>query len=103
MGNELDPKYIIHRNFINFPNVFKLRNDGVDKKILDSRYCMIQQDLERVAKEAGAIIIKPMDFLCKDNKCESLDTQGNAIYKDDCHLCATFSRKHAAFIDQTVR
>ena len=101
-GKELDPKYIVQRRLEYFPNMFKLRDGGIDRASLVNSYGLIQADLTRVVSQAGAIVIKPIDYLCNE-RCDSLDASGTPIYKDDAHLRPTFVRKHANFIDQAVR
>jgi peptidoglycan/LPS O-acetylase OafA/YrhL len=101
-GKELDPKYIVYRQIEHFPNIFKIRDGGIDRESFANRYGMIQLDLIRLADQAGAVLINPIDYLCNE-RCDSLDKSGAPIYKDSTHLRPTFVRKHANFIDQTVR
>jgi peptidoglycan/LPS O-acetylase OafA/YrhL len=101
-GNELDPKYIVQRRLKYFPNMFEIRDGGVDIDFLSKKYGSIQSDLAHIASRAGAIVIRPTDYLCS-KRCESLDATGSPIYKDGAHLRPTFVRTHASFIDQTVR
>jgi peptidoglycan/LPS O-acetylase OafA/YrhL len=101
-GNELDPKYIAQRRLKHFPNVFQVRDGGIDSASLAIKYGAIQSDLARIASEAGATVIKPIDYLCNE-RCDSLDASGSPIYKDGAHLRPTFVRTHATFIDKTVR
>lgn len=100
-AKELAPQYMIYRETKNFPNIFSLREGGVDKSILDEKYGRLQNDLMRAAKNAGAIVINPMDYLCAA-KCHALDASGAPIYMDGAHLRAEFVRTQATFIDQTV-
>lgn len=101
-GDELDPKYTAQRRIEYFPNMFKIRDGGIDTASLANRYGLIQSDLTRIASQAGAMVIKPIDYLCNE-RCDSLDASGTPIYKDGYHLRPTFVRAHAKFIDQTVR
>lgn len=101
-GNELDPKYIVQRRLEYFPNMFRLRDGGIDSASLANKYGLIQSDLTHAASQAAAMVIKPIDYLCNE-RCNSLDASGAPIYKDGAHLRPTFVRKHANFIDQTVR
>lgn len=101
-GNELDPKYIVQRRLEYFPNIFQVRDGGIDSASLAIKYGSIQSDLTSIASQAGATVIKPIDYLCNE-RCDSLDASGAPIYKDGYHLRPTFVRTHATFIDQTVR
>lgn len=101
-GQELDPKYVVQRRIENFPNILEVRDGGIDSASLATKYGLIQSDLARIASQAGATVIKPMDYLCGE-RCDSLDATGAPMYRDGYHLRPTFVRKHATFIDQTVR
>lgn len=101
-GKEFDPKYIVQRRLEHFPKIFKVRNGGIDRTFLANKYGLIQSDLRRVAIQAGAVVIAPMDYLCSKERCDSLDSSGSPIYKDGAHLRPTFVRTNADFIDQTV-
>ncbi|UVJ42786.1 acyltransferase [Pseudomonas sp. LS1212] len=101
-GEALDPKFIAQRRLENFPSVFQMRDGGVDTSVLVAKYGMIQTDLARVAVDAGARVIDPIEFLC-DARCDSLDAEGEPMYKDAFHLRPTFVRQHATFVDQTVQ
>ena len=102
IGREVDPKYIAQRDVLAFPDVFKLRSGGISKTDLDKKYGKIRGDLKRVGLESGAIVIDPMDHLCSD-RCESLDENGNPIYKDVSHLRPSFVREKVEFLDQTIQ
>ncbi|NOT67679.1 MAG: acyltransferase [Methylophilaceae bacterium] len=99
---EMDPKYMASRELKNFPNFLKLRDGGVSMKKITDKYGLIQNDLQRVAEEAGAIVINPLVFVCKSNTCPSLDSNGEPIYKDSAHLRPYYVRNKASFIDITV-
>lgn len=101
-GLELDPKYVVQRRIEDFPHIFRIRAGGVDRASIDSRYGVVQSDLARFAREAGATVINPIDHLC-GKRCESLDATGSPMYKDGAHLRPTFVRRHADFMDQTVQ
>lgn len=101
VGKEIDPKYVAQRDISAFPDVFKLRAGGIDKTELERKFGKIRIDLKKVGFEAGAIVIDPVDYLCTD-RCESLDDQGNPIYKDVSHLRPSFVRDRVDFLDKTI-
>lgn len=103
IGIELDPKYILNRSLLKYPLGISLREGGIEKSKLGDLYGQVQQDLEKVALESGATIINPMDFLCENNQCRSLDTDGEPMFKDSTHLRPFFVRNKATFIDKVVR
>jgi peptidoglycan/LPS O-acetylase OafA/YrhL len=101
-GNEVDPHKLVRRDLKNFPDIFRVEDRGVEKKVLDQRYGKVQRDVARVASESGAVVINAIDFLCEE-RCEALDADGEPIYIDTNHLRASFVRDHATFMDQTVK
>lgn len=105
IGEELDPKYMLQRDIKNFPDVIQVNSrklHGIPRAKLDTAYGPIQADLERIARKAGAVVIKPMDFLCSRDTCPSLDANDRPIYRNNTHLRPSFVRSKASFIDQTV-
>lgn len=99
----LDPKCMVKRSIKNFPNVFKLQHiSGVSRSKLYELYGMVEDDISKLARDAGAGVIQPLDYLCKGSICASIDNQGDPIYKDSGHLRGSFVSKYAKFIDLTV-
>lgn len=101
-GKQLDPKYIIKREPSTFPAVFTIRNEGVLRSDLESRYGQAQNDLASVATAAGATVIRPMDYLCTVT-CPGLDADNEPLYKDLAHLRPSYVRNKAGFIDITLK
>src|SRR5262249_24389548 len=42
--------------------------------------------LKDSARDTGAHVIDPLDYLCVDDRCPAVTTQGDPIYKDADHL-----------------
>lgn len=101
-GRELDPKYMVQRGFKYYPRFFQIRSGGVSLDMLKQKYGPIQNDLAHLARESGAVVINPLDYLCDSHFCQSVDVNGEPIYKDLDHLRPSFVRKNADFVDQTV-
>ncbi|RZA04193.1 MAG: acyltransferase [Proteobacteria bacterium] len=102
IGPEFDPKFIVRRNILNFPNIFYVRGGGLPRSVLDAKFGKIQDDLTRIALEAGAKTITPMDSLCGVD-CKSLDDNDEPIYKDAFHLRPSYVRSQAKFMDITLK
>jgi len=62
----------------------------------------IMSRIAKVAKENGAEIIDPMDYLCTNGNCISEDENGIPIRFDECHLRPGYVRDHVKYLDQTV-
>ena len=101
-GDKLDPKSMAVRSLKNFPNVMSIDVSGIQKSALMDRFNFINADLKEVAKNNNVIVIDPMDFLCNDDLCPSVDSKNEPIYKDSGHLRPRFVREYAKFIDATV-
>ncbi len=102
IGEELDPKFMIQRSLNTFPSLFTMRLGGIKRETLETEYGKIQLDLNQMAQRSGAEIIRPLDYLCDDSYCPSIDINGEPIYKDSKHLRPSYARSHANFMDVTV-
>ncbi len=58
--------------------------------------------IRQIAARQGAIVIDPFETLCSGTSCRVTDVDGNPAYLDESHLNASFARKHATYIDQTI-
>lgn len=102
-GSELSPTYMAERRLNKFPNLLQVRDGGVSQSKFDGAFGVIRNDLRKLAAASGATLIDPLDFLCKDNWCPSVDATGAPMYKDAAHLRPSFVRTNATFMDATVR
>ena len=101
-GPKFDPKFMLHRDLKFFPKVLSIRSGGEPKAQLDKLAGQLNADLGKIGVDAGASVIKPIDFLC-DLQCPGTDANNFPIYKDMSHLRPAYVRKYAEFIDATVR
>lgn len=58
--------------------------------------------IRRIAARQGAIVIDPFETLCSGISCRVADADGNPAYLDESHLNASFVRRYATYIDQTI-
>lgn len=58
--------------------------------------------IHTIAARHEASVIDPFDTLCRNEECMFTDDQGRPAYKDRTHLAASFSAKHATYLDQTI-
>jgi peptidoglycan/LPS O-acetylase OafA/YrhL len=75
---------------------------GVATAEVIARYGDIATSLREVAKQAGATIIDPMDFLCSAERCASVEENGEAIYRDISHLRPSFTRYKIKYLDAVI-
>ena len=102
MGSEMDPFYLVQRSLRHFPNVFEVRDGGLNLTTFEARYGSIKNDLINIANKNQIAIIDPVKYLCSDDVCASVDADGEPRYKDGQHLRPYFVRNKATFIDATV-
>ena len=102
VGDELDPKTMVVRSFEQFPAILKIQNSYLNLNKFREKFSFINDDLKHLANLNGAIVVDPIEFLCYENICPSVDANNEPIYKDAAHLRPSFVRKNAEFIDQTL-
>lgn len=101
-GIELDPIYRIQRKLSDFPVILRVRDGGIPLSILENKYGSTQLDLKDYTERSGAIFINPLTMLCINGFCNSVDSNGDQIYKDSMHLRPSFVRDKAKFIDPMI-
>ena len=100
IGVELDPHRMFRRDF--FGNFSVINKQGIKKKKLLDRYGFIRERLKEVANKSGAEVIDPVEYLCDKSMCYALTQYGEPIYKDECHIRASFSRQNVHFLDKIL-
>lgn len=101
-GEQLDPKFMIHRRLKNFPHFINLRDGGISRDAIHKQYGKVQDDLRRTAESSGAKVVDPMGFLCNSTFCPSVYGDDEPIYKDAAHLRPKYVREKATFIDNLL-
>ena len=97
-GEQLDPRLLCERGFF-----------GAKKRLPApwSREAFLAHDgwilskIARIARENGAQVVDPVDFLCPDGDCLNETAEGPIRYHLS-HLRPGFVREHVTFLDQTV-
>jgi peptidoglycan/LPS O-acetylase OafA/YrhL len=98
MGKDYEPSNYAQGNRL---SGFTAGNMKAENKMTDNQLAL-RAELLKVAKQAKVKIIDPVDYLCKDGHCRSLDKDGKPIYKDNNHLRASYAMDNATFIDQAI-
>jgi len=99
-GAEFDPHHLIVRGVSDFG--FRIARTQVDQRKVVQELEPITSRLREIAKSTGAIIIDPIEFICRDGVCPTLMADGSPTYRDQSHLRPAFVREHATFIDDIV-
>jgi peptidoglycan/LPS O-acetylase OafA/YrhL len=95
MGQEFDPRTMLHRSL----SGIDFRPAPVPLVKLTARYGAVEKRLSDIAVEAGAKVIRPIEFLCAADLCPTIDAHNEPMYKDATHLRPSYVRRHATFID----
>lgn len=103
-GPQFDPKSLVVRDVRYFSAQFRVQagRGGLDRTSIEKNFGRIASNLRRVALEAAAHVIDPIEELC-DLKCYALSEDGIPRYKDAAHLTPSFVRSNVRFLDKTLR
>jgi len=58
--------------------------------------------LQTIAKNSGAQLLNPEDFLCDEKKCATTTSVGDPIYMDSLHLRPTYVKDNVTFLDSIL-
>lgn len=56
----------------------------------------------KIAKIVNAEVIDPIKFLCVNDQCPVINSNGTPLYKDSKHMTSSYARDNAIFIDHTL-
>ena len=99
-GAEFDPHHLIVRGVSEF--AFRIARTHVEQRKVVRELQPLTSRLQEIAKSTGAVLIDPIDFICRDGACPTLMADGSPIYRDQSHLRPAFVREFATFIDDIV-
>jgi hypothetical protein len=95
-----DPRSMVRRS-LGSPG-FKVEVHSPTKAEVQSTLGPIVSKVREIAREAGAIVVDPMDSLCGEVTCPAVSPTGEPIYHDAAHLSPLFVEDNVRFLDQTV-
>jgi len=98
-GEAFDPAHLVRRSLRDLGFVVKQQ---VEHSHADASVEPIASQLVKVASSSGATVINPIDELCREDYCPTLDLDGMPVYTDDSHLRQTYVREHITFLDEIV-
>jgi peptidoglycan/LPS O-acetylase OafA/YrhL len=97
---QLDPRNFFTGNRL---GRVQLRADHAQPVRRTPAQIQLSDKLRAIATRNHFQILDPMDILCPDNLCRTVDLEGRPIYLDKQHLRPCFVRSQAGFIDRTLR
>jgi len=98
-AKQMDPHNIYLRTFL---GINTDESTPYKKKQFIEENGEILSRIAKAAKENGAEVIDPMDYLCTNGNCIAEDENGIPIRFDESHLRPGYVRDHVKYLDQTV-
>jgi hypothetical protein len=94
----MDPRSDVSRSFSNvdFKETAPLAVDAFDRQ-----YGEFLGKLKATAEQSGATVVDPLVYLKKD-RVYPRTNGGSHLYRDSCHLRASYVRDHVTYLDSTV-
>jgi peptidoglycan/LPS O-acetylase OafA/YrhL len=72
----------------------------IDRGMYDSNAYPIKSRLMALAASIGGKFVDPLDFLCDNQRCPTVDSEGMPYFKDECHYrSATVRTSRFQFLD----
>jgi hypothetical protein len=93
-----DPKSEMARDF---HGVEKKKSDPISVEAFNGMYGAFLDAMKKTGTASGAVIIDPRDFLATNGVYPRM-IDGRHLYKDACHLRATYVRDHVKYLDETM-
>ena len=101
VGKELDPRLMIHRELGSL--TFNVVASPVKRSDVNRQLAPTAAKLVEIAKRHGVGVIDPLDTLCNDEECPTVDPDGSPIYRDDGHLRPSYVRANVKYLDYAIR
>lgn len=99
----LPPDSLIKRHYSMEGGKVEIINRTSPMAAYTAEFGSINIALQQIATATNAKQISPTDYWCASGSCPSLDSNGFPLYLDNGHITATYSRRAAIFIDQTLK
>jgi hypothetical protein len=98
-NKDLDPARMVKRSLRDFG--FKAIPTHVGRGAVEVALHPIVSRLKTAAHSAGAVVIDPVEYLCRRD-CPALTDDGAPVYKDNGHLRPSFVRDNVTFLDAII-
>jgi hypothetical protein len=72
------------------------------RKNAEANWLPIRDELVAIARDTGAGLIDPMEWLCDEVRCRTRTDDGKLVHYDRAHLRASYVREHATALDATI-
>jgi hypothetical protein len=95
-GEELAPRSVLDRGFF---HKIRISSATLSKAGAIERTEPVRSTIENIAREKGAAIIDPMNFLCAQDICRALAANGLPRYRDYDHLSEYTATHEVHYLD----
>lgn len=99
-GANFDPRQMIRRSL--FSPAFTLDIRPPSRRDMLEAVGPIGEKLRAIARESGASVIDPVEWLCTKTDCPATTAAGEPMYRDRSHLKPSYVRTNVWFLDGTV-
>ncbi|HET8832992.1 MAG TPA: SGNH hydrolase domain-containing protein, partial [Casimicrobiaceae bacterium] len=96
---ELAPRSILQRRW---SGSVAAHGDGLSRQTWNAIRDRLSSGLTSAARQAGATLVDPADFLCDSLRCPALERNGVPRYHDGYHLRASFVRDRVGYLDSII-
>jgi peptidoglycan/LPS O-acetylase OafA/YrhL len=96
-----DPQFKLHRVRKTVQPLWRLQ--PVSRRELEHFLAPIDARLRKLARNSGAEIINPLDYLCQADVCPAVGSDGLPLYRDNNHLRVSRVASLATYIDDVLR
>lgn len=98
IGAEFNPSHYLNGN-----RIMGFTADPIPLRVqISTEQMELRNQLKDIAKQANAIVVDPIDSLCKGDICISSNENGEPIYRDGDHLRSSYTRDNASYIDNAL-
>jgi peptidoglycan/LPS O-acetylase OafA/YrhL len=98
-GRDMEPQRMVERSLWTWPDYSPGPRTRDQLKSVVREY---DEQIERIAREAGAEIIDPFDSLCQGDQCPVMAADGLPVLIDESHLRASYVRQNIHFFDRIL-
>jgi peptidoglycan/LPS O-acetylase OafA/YrhL len=98
-GERFDPRRMIARNGLSLQATI---GRAVPRSEVITAIEFVDRSLIEIAARVGAMTVSPVDLLCTDVLCPTVDSQGNPIYMDESHVRASYVINRFNMLDRFV-
>ena len=95
-----DPHKLIQRKVLS-PG-FALKSTFRTRAVIENAIRPLNSKPVRVARDSGATIIDPINWLCSRTVCPAITPRGDPIYRDMLNLNSAYVRSAGSFVDVTL-